>query len=164
MTSYEMVEIPTEAVAVVRRAVPMAELPAFFGEAFGAVVAAVTAAGGAIVGPPFGWYHGMPSDVVDVAAGFATNVAALPPDGEVALAERPGGRAAVCVHVGPYDTLAATYEALQVWMAEQVLVPRDDMWEEYLSEPTGDPTTWETRIVWPLVEQDPRGAGGPRSR
>lgn len=151
MSRFDMVEIPPQLVAVVRRQVPMNELSGFFGEAFGTVAAAVTGAGGSIVGMPFGWYHGMPTDKVDVAGGFAVSGIGPGPAGEVTVVERAGGRAVVCMHIGPYDTMVATYEALQAWMAEQALMPRDDMWEEYMSEPTGDPSTWQTRIVWPLA-------------
>lgn len=151
MSRFDVVEIPPQLVAVVRRKVPMNDLTGFFGEAFGTVAAAVVGAGGAIAGMPFGWYHGMPTDTVDVAAGFAVSGLVPGPAGEVTVVERAGGRAAVGMHIGPYDTMVTTYEALQAWMAEQAFVPCDDMWEEYWSEPKGDPSTWQTRIVWPLA-------------
>ena len=132
MSRFDVVEIPPQLVAVVRRKVPMNDLTGFFGEAFG-------------------WYHGMPTDTVDVAAGFAVSGLVPGPAGEVTVVERAGGRAAVGMHIGPYDTMVTTYEALQAWMAEQAFVPCDDMWEEYWSEPKGDPSTWQTRIVWPLA-------------
>ncbi|MCE7938759.1 AraC family transcriptional regulator [bacterium] len=147
---FEVVEVPTQAVAVVRRVVPMAGLTAFFEEVFGAVAGGVAEAGGMIVGPPFGWYFGMPGETVDVAAGFPAEGVVGAPGGEVVVQERPGGQAVVGMHVGPYDAMTATYAALQAWMAERSLAGRDDMWEEYLSPPEGDPATWQTRIVWPL--------------
>ena len=63
------------------------------------------------------------------------------------LEERPGGRAAVAVHVGPYEGLADTWGRLLGWLAEQGLQPGPEMWEEYLSPPEGDPATWRTRLV-----------------
>ena len=58
----------------------------------------------------------------------------------------------MCTHVGPYDTLGETYAAAAAWMEEQQLLGRDDMWEEYVSDPsaTDDPSTLETRIVLPV--------------
>lgn len=150
MERFTVVDVPEQTVAAVRRLVPMAELPGFFGEAFHAVAAAVEAGGGSLAGPPFGWYHGIPTATVDVAAGF-------PVDGwggdggEVDVSRRGGGRAVVTVHVGPYDTLADTYGALQEWCSDQGLVLASDMWEEYLDDPTAEPSATRTRIVWPIA-------------
>ena len=37
--------------------------------------------------------------------------------------------------------------ALEKFAAEQGVVPFGEMWEEYLTEPSGDPSTWQTRVV-----------------
>ncbi|MEZ5096424.1 MAG: GyrI-like domain-containing protein [Nocardioides sp.] len=73
------------------------------------------------------------------------------PDGGVLVHERPGGRAAVGVHVGPYDELAKTYDELRAWLLDRDLTAREEMWEEYLTPPEADPSTWQTRIVAPLA-------------
>lgn len=149
MEGFEVLEVPEQQVASIRRTVPTAELPGFFAEAFHAVVAAVEAGGGAVAGPPFGRYRSMPTETVDVEAGFP--VEGWDGDGgEVTVGTRPGGRAVVGVHVGPYDTMAETYDALRSWCAEQGLSLATEMWEEYTSPPEGDPSTWRTRIVWPV--------------
>jgi effector-binding domain-containing protein len=149
---FEVVEVPTETVAQVRRVVPMADLREFFDESLPKVAEDVSVAGGRLSGPPFGWYHGRPGETVDVAVGFPVAGDVHSPEGGVTLTERPGGRCVVGVHVGPYDRLEETYAGLMPWMAEHHLVPREDMWEEYLSEPSGDPSTWQTRIVVPLAD------------
>lgn len=150
MVDVELVEVPSETVARVRRKIPVHEMPEFFGEAFEQVMKTVPEAGGAVSGPPFGWYHGKPADTVDVSAGFPVAGDVHAPDGGVVVEERPGGRAAVAVHVGPYDTLDDTYGQVMAWIAGRSLEPREDMWEEYLSEPAGDPATWRTRVVIPV--------------
>lgn len=150
MVDVELVEVPPETVARVRRRVPVQEMSEFFGHAFEQVMSAVPEAGGRVSGPPFGWYHGMPTDTVDVSAGFPVAGDVHVPDGGVVVEERPGGRAAVAVHVGPYDTLQDTYGQVMAWIAGRSLEPREDMWEEYLSEPAGDPATWRTRVVVPV--------------
>lgn len=149
MAEFELLEVPESHVASVRRIVPMSELPGFFGEAFRAVAAAVQGGGGAVAGPPFGRYHGMPGDTVDVEAGFPVE-GWDGEAGEVTAGTRPGGRAVVGLHVGPYETMEQTYAALREWCAAEGLTLAADMWEEYLTPPEGDPSTWETRIVWPL--------------
>ncbi|MFN8195385.1 MAG: GyrI-like domain-containing protein [Nocardioidaceae bacterium] len=151
MTEFRLEDVPTVLVGTIRRRVTMEELKGFFDVAFGQVAGAVSAAGGRIEMPPFGWYHGEPVDAFDVSAGFPVAGDVHTPDGGVHVAERPGGRGAVAVHVGPYDTLGDTWDRLSAWVREQGLVPRGDFWEEYVSPPEGDPATWETRLVL-LVE------------
>jgi effector-binding domain-containing protein len=147
-------EVPSQLVAMERKTIPMDGFPEFFDRVFGEVIAAVNAARGTVAGPPFGWYHGMPADTADVAAGFPVGgMAEGPLQGDIAVVQRPGGRAAVAMHVGPYETLAQSYEQVQRYIAEHdELVPRDEMWEEYLTDPEAepDPATWQTRIVQPL--------------
>ncbi len=151
MSSFEIIEIPTTVVAVVRRKVPLADISDFFGSAFEQVARGVAAASGEIVGPPFGWYHGLASDPVDVSAGFPVAGGEDSPDPEVQVLERRGGRAAVGLHVGPYDRLETTYRALDDWLEAQGVRSAEEMWEEYLSPPEGDPATWQTRVVVPLA-------------
>ena len=150
--AFDVVELPATDAMVVRRVVAMADLTEFFGEAFDAVAREAEAVGATITGPPFGWYHSMPTDTVELSAGFPIDGVVGGPSGDVVVERRPGGRAVVCTHVGPYDTMVVTYAALEAWMRERGLVPRSDMWEEYLSEPAGDPSTWLTRIVTPLSD------------
>ncbi|HMO11186.1 MAG TPA: GyrI-like domain-containing protein [Actinotalea sp.] len=85
---------------------------------------------------------GFPVDgPVTVAGGFAHRLVL------------PGGRAVQAVHVGPFDTLEQTYEALLAWLSEQGLTPSGQMWESYLSDPAvePDPAAWRTLIVWPVT-------------
>ena len=110
MVDIQLTEMPSETVALVRRVVPMEGLTTFFGEALERVAGAVPEAGGAIAGPAFGWYHGMPGETVDVAAGFPVSGDIYSPDGGVVVAERPGGQALVAMHVGSYDGLGQTWD------------------------------------------------------
>ena len=150
MVDVQLTTVPSETVAVVHRRVPVDRLPTFFAEAFHKVAEALVDSGGTIAGPPFGWYRTMPGKEVDVSAGFPVAGDVHTPDGGVVVTERPGGRAFVAVHVGPYDGLAKTWSEVEGYVDEYALSQREDCWEEYLSEPTGDPSTWRTRVVVPL--------------
>jgi len=166
-TDPHVVALEPTTVLALRETVPMGELPAFFDRAFHATMAAAQAQGVRVVGPPVGVYFGMPSDTVDVAAGFPV---AGPVEGVggggagagggaggggvagVGIVTLPGGRAAQILHVGTYDAMEQTYGRLMSWMGEQGLRPGGVMWEVYLSEPTPDaPESWQTLIVWPLA-------------
>jgi hypothetical protein len=67
----------------------------------------------------------------------------------------PACRAVQAMHVGSYDTLGTTYEAVKQRMNEEGLKASDDMWEYYLSDRSTDPATWRTLVVWPVLCGDP---------
>jgi effector-binding domain-containing protein len=148
MNRFELIDVPEQRVATVRRVVPVAELPGFFAEAFHAVATAVRTGGGTITGPPFGQYHGMPTDTVDVSAGFPVE-GWEGGEGDVNVGTRAGGPAIVTIHLGSCDTMTETYDALRHWAAGEGIGVAGTMWEEYLTDPSTDPSTWQTRIVWP---------------
>ncbi len=147
-------QVENQSVAFIRRVIATDEMTDFFDSSFGAVAEAVAEAGAQITGPPFGWYQGMPSDTVDVAAGFPVDgvVAGVIPGSEVVVEERVGGQAVVAMHVGSYDGLSDTYAEVMAWMEDNDLVSRDDIWEEYLTDPSEepDPSNWQTRLVLPV--------------
>lgn len=151
MAQMKVEDVRPQRVAVIRRTVAADALGPFFTDAFALVPDAVARAGGVVVGSPFAWYHGAPRESVDVAAGFPVDGlehGELPPD--VVVLDRPGGMAALALHVGPYDELPRAYRELEVWLRDRAFDVGDDSWEEYLAAEAegGDP---ETRIVWPLV-------------
>ncbi|MGX5717144.1 GyrI-like domain-containing protein [Arthrobacter sp. MAHUQ-56] len=145
------IHLTGQPVAVMREKVPMDSLPGFFDRAFGAVMAALQTQGAGPSGPPFALYRGMPTDTVDVEAGFpvAGNFTGT---GDVVAAALPETDAFEATHTGPYDTLTATYDAIRQRMEADGAVPADVMWEYYLSDPREqpDPATWQTRVVWPV--------------
>jgi effector-binding domain-containing protein len=148
----EIVEIEPETALVMSGEVPFAELVDFFTAAFTATAEAAVDAGVELAGPPVGYYPTTPTDIVTIEAGF-------PVSGPVESTEEvhplvlPAGRAVVAMHVGPYDTLGETYEAVMAWMREHGLQPVGPMWECYVTDPgeNPDPATWETKIVWPIT-------------
>jgi effector-binding domain-containing protein len=151
MPSFSLTDLPPQHTAVVRGTVPLAALPAFLQHAFGAVMQALASHHLAPAGEPFAYYHGAPTTTVDVEAGCPV---AQPwtASGDVTPSQLPGGRVAMALHIGPYETMVETYHQLTDWMASQHLAPAESMWEVYLSDPRAepDPATWQTRIYWPV--------------
>lgn len=139
-------------VAVLREVVPMNALPPFFDRAYHAVMRAVQEQGAVVTGPPVGVYYSMPTDTVDVAAGFPTAAPVTPTDA-VAAERLPGGRAVQILHTGSYDSMEQTYNRLMAWVQQQGLALGPVMWETYLTEPDEeDPSSTQTLITWPLVD------------
>ena len=160
----EIVERQPEPTAAVRIQQPMAELDlaAAFDTYMPAVAKAITEAGAAIGGPPYGRYHRFGPDVVDVEIGFPvagapSGLSALTGSapGQVGLSELPGGPVARTMYVGSYDGLGAVYDRLHEWIHAQP--GYDDgagAWESYISMPGDGPGgETQTEIVWPLVRE-----------
>ena len=71
------------------------------------------------------------------------------PEGEIITAETPGGEVATAAHVGPYEQLGKTHDAIQAWAAGKKLTFAGKSWEVY-GDPTNDPAKLETRIEYLL--------------
>jgi effector-binding domain-containing protein len=146
----ELTDLAAQPAAVVHAYVEPAQLPEFFGPAFGEVLAVVGAQARAPVGPPFGRYVPR-GDGFDVTAGF-------PVDGAVAASGRvvpdvlPGGTVATTLHTGRYDEVGDAYAATTAWLLEHDLTVADVPWESYLDAP--DVAEPRTRLCVPC---------GPRS-
>jgi AraC family transcriptional regulator len=146
----EIVELQEQPTAVIGKQVAMTALPEFFGNAFAAVSSALEAQGVQPAGPPFALYRGMPTETVDVEAGFPVSTTISAVNG-VQAGLLPACRAVQAMHVGSYDTLGTTYEAVKQRMGEEGLKASEDMWEYYLSDQSTDPATWRTLVVWPVL-------------
>jgi effector-binding domain-containing protein len=97
-------------------------------------------------------------DTFDIEAGFPVTAAFASAPGvtpeadresDVHLSALPGGPAATTVHQGPYDAMTPAYDALEKWVADHGGTVDSAPWENYWSEPVGDPSTWQTQVVMP---------------
>ncbi|MPV37123.1 GyrI-like domain-containing protein [Georgenia subflava] len=152
MTDIHIIELQEQQVAGVRLRVRMDEITTIFDTRFTEVLDALTAAGAQPAGAPYARYRGRPTDTVDVEVGFPVT-APFQGTGEVRGGTLPAVRAAEAVHPGSYDTLPETYAAVERWVAENDLQTLEESWEVYESGPESDPdpSTWRTRVVFPLT-------------
>jgi len=72
------------------------------------------------------------------------------PQGEISLARTPAGKIVTAVHRGPYDRMRETHDAIQVWATANKMTFAGKSWEIY-GDPTGNPSTIETRIAYLLA-------------
>ena len=151
MSDFEMVTVPERQTAVLHETVPMNELPKFFQRAYGEVYSALQAEGLKPAGPPFSLYFGMPTDKVELEVGFPVEEK-FTELGDVHASTLPGGKCVHGLHIGPYETMVQTYGEMTKWLVDHHLVPSNEMWEVYMSDPQKepDPKTWRTEIYWPV--------------
>lgn len=104
-----------------------------------------------MVGPPIGAYTGMPTDTVDVAAGFPVD-APIEAAGEVVPFMLPGGPVVELLHRGSYADMGESYDRVLRWVGAHGAVPGELMWESYLTEPdVAHPEAAQTLICWPVI-------------
>lgn len=103
------------------------------------------------VGQPLARYYRYERDAVEMDAGIRVTSEAVGNE-TVTIKELPGGDVAVGVHLGPYDTLKRTHDALAAWLAQEGRTPRDAPWEVYVTDPMEEPDSsrWRTEIYWPV--------------
>ena len=146
----ELLDRASQPTLVIRTRTPVQRLPQVVGQAYGAIMEYAGQLGVYPSGAPFVAYYNMDMEDLDMEIGFpfAQKPAAK---GAVLAGEIPGGKAAACLHVGPYDQIGAAYEALQKWMQANGYEPTGVAYEFYLNDPQATPPAeLQTQLVFPL--------------
>jgi effector-binding domain-containing protein len=146
----ELIDRPAQPVLAIRTRTTIQALPAFVGEAYGAIAQYLGQLGQAPAGAPFAAYYNMDMQDLDMAAGFPV-ARPLPAQGKMQPGEIPGGRAAMCLHVGPYNQISAAYQALGEWMQAHGHEATGVAYEFYLNSPDEvPPEALQTQVVFPI--------------
>lgn len=149
-TSPETITLTPGPAIAIREEVAIADLPGFFGRAFGELAAC---AADRIAGPPFARYHHFDTARVDVEAVMPVR-APVEVRGRVTAIELAGGPAVQIQHTGPYEELATTYASIEHWMEDHHQARADAVREVYLNNPgeVRDPTQYLTLVIQPVHE------------
>lgn len=146
----QLLERPVQPTLVLRTRASVQMMPQVLGQAWGAIMQHAGRIGAQPSGPPFVAYHNMDMQDLDLEIGFPF-IERLSGEGDVRSGEIPAGKAAECLHVGPYDQVGAAYEALQKWVEANGYVPSGVAYEFYLNDPQTTPASeLQTRVVFPL--------------
>jgi len=146
----EVIERTAQPTLTIRTHAAVQDLPQVFGQSYGAIMQYFGQIGQQPTGAPFVVYYNMDMQNLDMEIGFPAP-GKLPGKGDVKASELPGGKAVVCLHVGPYDQIAAAYDALNGWLQASGLEGTGIAYEIYLNDPaTTPPEALQTQIVMPL--------------
>lgn len=149
--SHDVLE--AELLVVIRHdGVTLADLRGIFDRSFGALGAAAKSGLFVPVGPAIAIYYGDPQATFDLEVGFpamGAPTADVPsPAGVIHTSALPAGPAAVLSHVGPFDSLGASWATL---IGEAHGTARGVYIEVYVSDPSvTDASALRTDLVLPL--------------
>ena len=146
-------EVAPQQIISARFRTRLAALAAEAGRAMGELFGHLGRAGAAPAGPPFGQYHGAPTEDEEVDVEFCVPVSRpLSGAGRISGRLLPGGRVAYTLHCGAYDAVGPAYAALQRWIQEHGHECADAPREIYLVGPqkVTDPAELRTEIQWPI--------------
>lgn len=150
MPEFEIRQTTEQHTATMKMTRPMAQIGAAMGEAFPKIYHAVVTAGLEPAGAPLARYFDMDPDATTFECAIPVPspfVAA----GEVEPSSVGGGEAAFTVHVGPYETIGRSWEALMAWVAEHGRAPAGPFWECYIDDPQEvDAAELKTELYIPL--------------
>jgi effector-binding domain-containing protein len=151
MSDFEIRHTTQQHTAALKMTRPLTQIGPAMAEAFPKIYHAVVSSGVEPAGRPLARYFDMgPEDTtfecaIPVPSPFRAS-------GEVEAGSVGGTEAAFTVHVGPYDTIGATWQALMGWVAEQGKSPSGPGWESYLDEPGQVPDAeLRTEIYLPVA-------------
>lgn len=148
---FRMTTISEQPVAYIQTKATASGISAALAQALPTVYQYVLSQGVTPKGAPYGRYTPLAGGEMGIEAGLPIPER-IPEQGQVIVSTLPGGQAAEAIHVGPYEGIHGTVEALGVWMRAEGKEPSGAPWESYLTDPgtEPDPAKWRTQILWPV--------------
>lgn len=151
MAGFELITLAPAPFAFVARTCAMEAVGQTVSESFAALSAAFAAAKAQPAGAPLAHFRPAQGDRINVELGFPISAEAgeaLKAAG-LEISVTLAGPAMRGLHVGGYEKLRETYDALIAHIRDQGLIPAADMWERYAGE--GEALTVE--VIWPVRQQ-----------
>ncbi|MEX1329727.1 MAG: GyrI-like domain-containing protein [Desulfobacterales bacterium] len=104
------------------------------------------------VGPPIALYFSAPGPEWEI--GVAVPVpAGTGGQGAIEATTLPGGKMVLTMHIGPYEKLNESWNALSDWIKKNKYNPAGPGREVYLHGPSqeSDPAKFRTELLWPVM-------------
>ena len=153
MTSaIEIRDVPEQKLLVKKTTCSQSAIGPAFGQAIHSVGDCIRASDAKMISMPYAVYLDWRATDCDLAAGCKVggNVAL---DGGCEWLTLTGGAHAFASHLGPYDQLKETHEAIMAWCKANGKTMTGPCWETYPVDPgvEPDPSKWQTDVYYPVA-------------
>ena len=146
----EVSELVAQPTLAVRTRTSVENMSSVLGQAYGKIFQYLGELGEHPAGPPFVVYFNEDMENLEIAAGLPV-ARDLEGRGDVEASELPGGKAATCLHIGPYRQIDKAYAALTEWIGDHGYEVAGAPYEMYLNDPQETPEEeLQTQVVFPI--------------
>ncbi len=132
---FELIERNIQPTLSIRTTATVEDLPTVLGNAYQKIMNYLSEIGEYPSDAPFVAYYNMDMEHLDIEIGFPVKNQ-LPTRNYIESKELPSGTYVQCIHVGPYNKMETTYNALMEWMCENKYEPSGISYEFYLNDPS----------------------------
>jgi len=149
---FKLVQLAPQPALAIREKLSFAEIPGKMPGIFDEIYRSITKHNITIVGAPFAFYHSWDDKETEMEVGFPVAPGSAG-EGRIRPTTLPGGRVVTGTHIGPYDKLVDSYNAMTAWMKERGYEPAKSMWETYMTDPDveKDQAKHVTEMFWPVA-------------
>lgn len=134
----------------IRRQIAWEDLSDDMAEMYDQLIKAGTDGNYTITGHPYAIYHSMGEERVDLECGFPVE-SAVQHQGIILSGMFSEAMCAVTEYTGNYENLESGHDAVQQWIIERGLSLSGPPMEIYLTDDSdSDPSTWKTKICYPV--------------
>ena len=149
MTDIELVELSKQPILAIRTRTSLEDLPKVISASYSKLMAYMDELGEPPTFAPFTAYYNQDLRDLEVEMGFPV-AKILPDKDEIHSSFIPAGKAATCMHEGPYSEMKMTYRDLFIWADKNGYEPVGVFYEYYFSKPEVPENAHVTKIVMPL--------------
>lgn len=147
----ELKDLHPQPAVTLRARTPLRDIIRLFDSGYADIADYLHRRGISPTGPPYALYRSMEGQEVDVEFGYPVPEG-TPGHERFSLSSTPGGRAAACLYIGPYDQVAPAYDALMKWIDDNGLQAGGEACEVYLNDPSDvSPEFLKTEVQLLLV-------------
>lgn len=152
MTDFNVTELQPAPFAYIKRSAAIPDMSRVMGEGFATLGGLFAQGGAAPAGAPLAHYLDFTNNSTTFEMGFPIRPEDAPglQAAGLGIGETPRGTVMQAVHIGPYESMVATYAKMQDAMKRQGLTGAKDMWERYFSPPETPPAEVRTEVIWPV--------------
>lgn len=146
----ELIESPARPVLSLRRVTSVDQLPLIIGKSYESIFSYLYQLGEQPADMPFVAYYNMDMNALEVEIGVPV-FSPIQGTEEIQSGEIPEGKKVVAMHQGSYQSMSATYDAVNQWIAERALEPTGVVYEFYFNSPEEVPESeLLTKIIFLL--------------